>query len=245
MISERDAINVSRQVLFITIIDDCNYFSCSGTAFLVYLKGHLFAVTAKHVLTKHEYSPNSFRLRYQDQSRELLEFDEMFFLTTPLVDDTDHIDILFFKVSEKLFKYNVNSGVIINFNNFEEVEPSGTDILLVTGFPDVVSNINYEDKIFNHFRQPFEGKEVTHSGLNDIYKFKYSAENNGVKFKLSGMSGSPVFLYKESGICKGIAGILLRHSYFLSAKNIHTYLHRIIENLPNQKFRTDSLKLVG
>lgn len=245
MILENDAVKSSRQILFITKVAGDKYYSCCGTAFLIHLKGHLFAVTAKHVLTKQKYNPKSFHIRYNDQGRELIQFDTMFFLTTSLTEDSDHVDILFFKVSEKLFRYNVNSSVIINLDAFEEFDYSDGDKILVTGFPDVVADINYEGKVINHFRQPFEGGKVKKSGYQDVYEFKYSAESDSVKLKLSGMSGAPVFLYKENGTCKGLAGILLRHSFFLSAKNIHKYLNKILENLHNQTLNTDLLKLAG
>ena len=74
-------LQASRMVIFHNEVEGFDY-TLGGSSFLVKIKNILFAVTAKHVLENNQYSPNDVLIRYNEDSREFLPFDDIFFVKT-------------------------------------------------------------------------------------------------------------------------------------------------------------------
>ena len=94
-------VTASRQLLFHNHIDGYEY-SLGGSSFLVRINNVFYILTAKHVLDKNSYSANDALVRYNDEGRGFLPFDDQATIRTKLIDDTDHMDIVFLRVSGNL-----------------------------------------------------------------------------------------------------------------------------------------------
>ena len=216
-------VTASRQLLFHNHIDGYDY-SLGGSSFLVRINSVFYILTAKHVLDNNSYSANDALVRYNDKGRDLLPFDDQFTITTKLIDDTDHMDIIFLKVSSNLLEKNIDIGFFVDLPLKRELPPLKCDQLLISGFPKDLCQICYKSKTLKHVRKAFTGNNKQLTAYHGIYQFEYQIEDDVSK---NGLSGSPVFCLNNKNNSYRIDGVLLRENYYLSFNVIQQYLFEI------------------
>ena len=201
-------------------------YTIGGSTFLVKVENLLFAVTAKHVLENNEYHPNDVLIRYNEESRYFLPFDDMFSVDTNDTEDTDHKDIVFLKVAKSHFETTIDTGFVIELPNKRFLPKLECDQLLITGFPKDISEIDYDIKSIKTVRQPIMGTKPSPTAYKGMYTFKY-AQNNANGLNLNGLSGSPVFCLNDTDNSYRIEGMLIRRNLYLSIDIISQYLYEI------------------
>ena len=216
-------VTASRQLLFHNHIDGYEY-SLGGSSFLVRINNVFYILTAKHVLDKKSYSANDALVRYNDEGRDFLPFDDQATIRTKLIDDTDHMDIVFLRVSGNLLKKHIGIGFFIDLPLKRELPALKCDQLLISGFPEDLCPICYDTKVLRHERRAYTGDKKQITDYQGIYQFEYQVEDGVSK---NGMSGSPVFCINKKNNSYRIDGVLLRENYYLSFNVVQQYLYDI------------------
>lgn len=222
-------LQASRMLMFHNESEDYEY-TLGGSSFLVKIEEFLFAVTAKHVLENNHYSPNDVLIRYNEESRHFLPFDDIFGVNTEDIDDTDHKDIVFLKVAKSHFNNDIDTGFIIDLPHKRSLPKLDCEKLLITGFPKDISEIDYNVKHIKTGRKPLMASQPNCTEFKGLLSFQYD-QNNAEGWNLNGLSGSPVFCINDSKNAYRIEGMLLRRNYYLSIDIISQYLYEIINKI--------------
>jgi hypothetical protein len=218
------------RMLFFQNKDKNHEYTIGGSAFLIKVNDFLFAVTAKHVLENNDYSPNDVLIRYNEESRHFLPFDDLFGVNTTDTDDTDHKDILFLKVAKSHFKSEIDTGFVIELPHKRSLPKLDCDQLLITGFPKEISEIDYDIKHIKTGRKPLMATKPNYTEFKGLLTFQY-AQNNAEGWDLNGLSGSPVFCLDDKNHSYRIEGMLVRRNFYLSIDIISQYLYEIINKI--------------
>ena len=205
-------------------------YTLGGSSFLVKVKDYLFAVTAKHILDNNGYSPDDVLIRYNEESRHFLPFDDLFGINTADSDDTDHKDIVFLKVAKSHFKPNIDTGFVIELPHKRSLPKLECDQLLITGFLKDISDIDYDIKHIKTGRKPLMASKPNRTEFRGLLTFQY-AQNNAEGWNLNGLSGSPVFCLNNKNQSYRIEGMLVRRNFYLSIDIISQYLYEIINKI--------------
>ena len=209
--------------------EDNNYeYTFGGSAFLVKVGQTLFAVTAKHILKNIGYSPNDVLIKYNENSRHFLPFDEALGINTNNDEDTDHKDIIFLKVAESHFNPDIDTGFVIELPKKRQLPKLECEQLLITGFPKNISEIDYDLKHIKTVRKPLMATGPSQTEFIGLLTFEYG-QNNAEGWDLNGVSGSPVFCLNNTNNSYRIEGMLVRRNYYLSIDVIIQYLYEIIK----------------
>lgn len=212
---------------------DKNYpYTIGGSSFLVKVEDLIFAVTAKHVLYNNRHSPdaNEILIRYNEESRYFLPFDEMLGVNTLDSEDTDHKDIIFLKVAKSHFKSTIDTGFVIELPGKRSLPGLKCEQLLITGFPKEISEIDYQSKNIKTVRKPLMATTPSPTKYKGLFTFQY-AQDNASGFNLNGLSGSPVFCLNNTKKSYRIEGMLVRRNFYLSIDIINRYLYEILKKI--------------
>lgn len=177
-----------------------------GSSFLINYLGHVFAITAKHVIENQKADPLHTRISMPNTNIMLpikLSFTPTF---TRHENKNDVEDLLFFHVDEQLFPQE--SGVELyswDFlsNSYLASKLDIGDELIVIGFPHG-EKYDYDKKIITDTLLIRTASLAKSKLGSNIYTMKGSPS----EFNFDGMSGSPVFCEKDGSIL--FLGIVIR-----------------------------------
>lgn len=223
----KDILTAGRQILFENPNENFPY-TLGGSAFLVKINSDIFAVTAKHVLKNNDYSGNEILIRYNDNSRNFIPFDNQFAIPASVSDDNDHNDIIFLHVSKELFNTSIDPGFIIDLPEQYSCPHLSCDYIIITGFPKNSSNIDYDCNHLKMTREPFKGHHLKETQFIGLIEFEYDFPDDFKKVDMNGLSGSPVFCINEKLKKYRIEGMLVRQNYYLKFEIIYKYLLKIV-----------------
>lgn len=203
---------------------DAEYdYSLEGTAFLVRLRGALFAVTAEHVLK--QYRPDRVLIPYEEGSEHFLPFDDAFRFRTQETEDTDHCDLAVFSVAERLVDKALFDESKVYDLDAERRFPVPVGMkLVVHGFPDPINEVDYDARHLSMQRLSISATACGNSRWIGVKELDFDADADMATF--SGMSGSPVFAIRPLNRTQSAAmldGMLIRgspqsrHGFYIDA----------------------------
>tara|TARA_R110001583_G_scaffold173411_1_gene327453 strand:- start:2747 stop:3496 length:750 start_codon:yes stop_codon:yes gene_type:complete len=180
-----------------------------GSSFLINYLGHVFAITAKHVIENQNANPLHTNISMQNTNVMLpikLSFTPTF---TKHENKSDVEDLLFFNIDDQLFlqKSDINlcSWDVLN-NSYLASKLSIGDELIVTGFPHTPTTYDYDKKIITNTLLIRTASLIKSELGCNIYTMKGTSS----EFNFDGMSGSPVFCQKDGALL--FLGIVIRGS---------------------------------
>lgn len=179
----------------------------NGSSFLINYRGHVFLVTAKHVIEN-----QSAKLLYpyisMPNTNVMLTIKLSFTPTAVEHENKNDVeDLLFFHIDDQLF-YQESGIELYSWDVFNySISASQLDIgdeLIVTGFPHTKTKYDYDRKIITDTLLIRTGVLAKSELGCNIYKIKGTPS----EFDFNGMSGSPVFCEKNGRIL--FLGIVIR-----------------------------------
>lgn len=179
----------------------------NGSSFLISYLGHIFAITAKHVIENQK--ANSLHTCISMPNTNVMLPIKLSF--TPTVIDhenkSDVEDLLFFHIDDQLFYaksgMRLYSWDVMNYSTSAS-QLDIDDELVVTGFPHTETKYNFDEKIITDtllIRTAILVKSEL--GCNT-----YTMKGTPSEFDFNGMSGSSVFCQKNGRIL--FLGIVIR-----------------------------------
>ena len=177
-----------------------------GSSFLINYLGHVFSITAKHVIENQKANPLHTCISIQN-TNVMLPIKLSF---TPTAIDhenkSDVEDLLFFYIDDQLFRQesgmDLYSWDVVNYSISASLLNVGEE-LVVIGFPHD-EKYDYDKKIITDTLL-FRTASLAQSKLgSNIYTMKGKPSD----FNFDGMSGSPVFCEKDGSVL--FLGIVIR-----------------------------------
>lgn len=228
-------LNCSRQIFFENDSEDYKYSGC-GTCFIVSFRDSFYAITAAHVIKSFE--DEQVIILYNDKSDLFLPLKRVSIPNLKDIDDTDHQDIVIYKIendklekNEKFTEYYTIENT--NFSLFEECCKDNSNKIIISGYPHEINGICYENKIIKSQQFVISGNIIENTRCRGLHRIKYDKPSRINNF--DGLSGSPVFLlcpysdYYELILI----GILLRKACFLEFSIIYKMLSCIEKDITN------------
>ncbi len=204
----------SRPILFERDCNDYPY-SLLGTCFGIKYKDEYLIITAKHVLDK--FKEDEISVPYIFGSDCFLPINNLNYITNQNeTDDTDKYDIVIINIDKEILDKNFKKD---SFFKIEEcfLEPNSFESCIIYGFPQVINEIDYDEKKVKIQRILLKANNIKTSPYEHC--FSLETEDKDKKY-LNGLSGSPILGLKKNGTgfdyC--FIGMMIREKYFISSK---------------------------
>jgi hypothetical protein len=207
-----------------------------GTCFRTKFDGRVYVITARHCITNSDIDFEKTRVECAAPERAYLPLKSYHLIGTRLP-DTDHSDIAILEADldrmdaedrDSLSTLDLSSCLLPN-------EFKMGHRLVVEGFPYRLGNMNYEERRWIRGSQKLEAR-YEGPAENELATSKLSFVGKQETEDLDGISGAPVFAFKQAAVGKfdvRFAGMMIRARYFINADIIIGALKWVIARQRN------------
>ncbi len=165
-----------------------------GSGFSIFYDGNYYFVTLTHVIKNSK--PENLVIMINDHMTDLLPFDQLTGSISPSVEESDIGDIRLLRIPNDLLnKIQLNSLCALNLDRFRSLylTPRPDETAVISGYPAERKMIDYKKKGLKYQRFTAEGVVRGVSSEEHLYKIELIKQDE--VHSMSGMSGSPVFIF--------------------------------------------------
>ena len=166
-------------------------YSTIGTVFLVGYEDRAFVLAARHSLTPENIFPIC--VFPSDASRRIIALKNVFFVPTERVDD-DFADLAVIEIDmTKISDTEVGAARLVDLSRAcgDWLSRTASAELVVIGYPEEHSFVDYENEILTNRRYILHGRYVGPSRSRHLHELEVTDSQSLSTF--SGLSGGPVF----------------------------------------------------
>lgn len=225
-----------RPVMFESNIEGFEYWG-KGSSILLANSKHFYWVTAKHVVE--DFGANAFDLRIfpSDKSRISLPYNEKYTIKSEELDDEDYKDLYILKINIEEFEKSGDAPLIaqdLELGVLDPVSLTPREELYIIGYPGERTIIDHDESKITQTRVALRGL-FDGASISD-HCYKALIESDVELESYDGLSGSPVFVYRERKIGNQIVvfpllvGLILRgtsESRIVHFLSIHVILNAV------------------